>query len=133
MIGLVLDTHAVVWLMIGSSRLSQAAHEAIDAAAQSGAQIAVPSVAFVEIAYLEEKGSLSQGTLDALFALLDDPRAALVEVPLTRRTAAALRRVPRSDIPDMPDRIIAATALDLNAPLVTSDARIRASQIETIW
>jgi predicted nucleic acid-binding protein len=33
----------------------------------------------------------------------------------------------------MPDRIIAATALHLGLPLVTRDARIVASGINTVW
>ena len=33
----------------------------------------------------------------------------------------------------MPDRIIAATALSLNLPLVTRDGDIRASGVKTIW
>jgi PIN domain nuclease of toxin-antitoxin system len=133
MIALVLDTHAVVWLMLGSPRLSVAARQAIEAASKSGAQIGVPTISFVEIAYLEEKGSLSKGTLAGLFAFLDDTTTGLVEIPLTRATAAALQLISRADIPDMPDRIVAATAVCVDAPLVTSDSKIQASQIETIW
>jgi predicted nucleic acid-binding protein len=44
-----------------------------------------------------------------------------------------LRRVRREDVPDMPDRIIAATALALDLPLVTRDGKIRAAGIRTIW
>jgi predicted nucleic acid-binding protein len=33
----------------------------------------------------------------------------------------------------MPDRIIAATALHLDFPLVTHDQRIQTSGIKTIW
>ncbi|MGH7200282.1 MAG: PIN domain-containing protein [Planctomycetaceae bacterium] len=33
----------------------------------------------------------------------------------------------------MPDRMIAATALHLNLPLVTRDRRIQAANIPTIW
>lgn len=36
-------------------------------------------------------------------------------------------------VPDMPDRMIAATALQLGFPLVTTDSAIRASGIPTIW
>ena len=39
----------------------------------------------------------------------------------------------RAQVPDMPDRIIAATALSLGLPLVTRDGRIRDSGIRTIW
>jgi predicted nucleic acid-binding protein len=39
-----------------------------------------------------------------------------------------------AEVPDMPDRIIAATALNLNLPLVTHDHKILAtSVIQTIW
>jgi PIN domain nuclease of toxin-antitoxin system len=38
------------------------------------------------------------------------------------------------EVPEMPDRIIAATALHLNCPLVTRDHKIRAfKDIITIW
>ena len=54
-------------------------------------------------------------------------------VPVDRRVAQALESVPREAVPDMPDRIIAATACYLRLPLVTSDSRIRRTDIETIW
>ncbi len=41
--------------------------------------------------------------------------------------------VPRETVPDMPDRIIAATALRHNLPLLTRDSRIQAAGIKTIW
>ncbi len=44
-----------------------------------------------------------------------------------------MRHVPRSEVPDMPDRIIAATALYLKVPLISRDARIRAANLDTIW
>jgi predicted nucleic acid-binding protein len=47
--------------------------------------------------------------------------------------AQTLTRVSRGSIPDMPDRIIAATALHLGVPLISRDARIQASSIKTIW
>lgn len=39
----------------------------------------------------------------------------------------------RQIVPEMPDRIISATALYLNLPLITRDAQIIASIVETIW
>jgi len=45
----------------------------------------------------------------------------------------AVARFDREGVPDMPDRITAATALHLGLPLVTRDSKIRASDIETIW
>jgi predicted nucleic acid-binding protein len=59
---------------------------------------------------------------------------AFVVVPLDLAIAQTLRQVPRDIVPEMPDRIIAATAQYLNLPLVTRDLRIQAlTTIQTIW
>ena len=54
-------------------------------------------------------------------------------MPLTVGVAFALAQIPRNEVPDLPDRVIAATALLLGLALVTRDGKIRASHIETIW
>ena len=59
--------------------------------------------------------------------------ALLVEIPFERNIALTLRQVDRSQIPDLPDRIIAATALYLNVPVISRDRRIQLSSIDTIW
>ena len=59
--------------------------------------------------------------------------ALLVEIPFDRNIALTLRQVDRSQIPDLPDRIIAATALYLNLPVISRDRRIQLSSIDTIW
>ena len=59
--------------------------------------------------------------------------ALLVEIPFDRNIALTLRQVDRSQIPDLPDRIIAATALYLNVPVISRDRQIQLSSIDTIW
>jgi predicted nucleic acid-binding protein len=59
--------------------------------------------------------------------------ALLVEIPFDRNIALTLRQVDRSQIPDLPDRIFAATALYLNVPVISRDRRIQLSSIDTIW
>ena len=59
--------------------------------------------------------------------------ALLVEIPFDRNIALTLRQVDRSQIPDLPDRIIAATALYLNVPVISRARRIQLSSIDTIW
>jgi PIN domain nuclease of toxin-antitoxin system len=53
--------------------------------------------------------------------------------PLTSEVAKTISDVPRMDVPDMPDRIIAATALHLDLPLISRDRKIRLSAVETLW
>jgi len=44
-----------------------------------------------------------------------------------------MRRVPREQVPDLPNRIVAATALYFNVPVISRDSRILASDLTTIW
>lgn len=133
MIALVLDTHAAIWLLHGDSRLSRHALEQIDAATQRGMQIAISSLSLVETAYLEEKGRIPVGTLEGLLALLSSAEPVLVEVPVTRHIIQDLMRISRISVPDMPDRVIAATAPSLGVPLVSRDGQIQDSEVVTVW
>jgi predicted nucleic acid-binding protein len=65
---------------------------------------------------------------------VSNPETALEVVPLNLAIARTVRQIPRNVVPEMPDRIIAATALYLNLPLVTRDLQIqRLTEIQTIW
>lgn len=132
MVGLVLDTHSVIWLLHGDKRLSSTALQAINALSRERRQVAISSISLVEIAYLEEKERVPAGTLQGVLTLLDQPDTLIVEIPVTRHIIAALLEISCDEIPDMPDRVIAATALSLAVPLVSRDKSIQASQIRTI-
>ena len=131
--GVVADTHAIVWYLSQSPALSPAAASALDSATQSGEYIYVSAITVVETVYLVEKGRLPEAALSMLTRALGDPTAVSRLVPLDLSIAEAMRAIPRDEVPDMPDRIIAATALQLGVPLVTRDRRIRNSQVNTIW
>lgn len=77
--------------------------------------------------YLLDAKSLSA----SIFSAQENPAFAVV--PLDSEVASSLRKIPRDAVPDMPDRIIAATALHLGLPLITRDRRIQSAGIETIW
>lgn len=56
------------------------------------------------------------------------------ETAIDNAEANGIILFPRSTVPEMPDRIIAATALYLHIPLITKDHKIQALQsIQTIW
>jgi PIN domain nuclease of toxin-antitoxin system len=132
-ISLLLDTHALIWLLHGDPRLSAGARQAIDSATGQGDQLAISAVSLIEIAYLEERARIPAGTLVAILALMDAPNAMLVEIPVDRQIMASLLCIPRGQVPDMSDRVIAATARHLSIPLVSRDRKIQASQAETLW
>lgn len=133
MSALVTDTHAVVWYLLNQKALSQIAREAFELATDRGFPVYVSTISLVEICYLVEKGRLPWVALERVNEALNLPNAALVAVPLSIEIARALSQVPRDKVPDMPDRIIAATALHLGLPLITRDRMIRDSSIQSIW
>jgi PIN domain nuclease of toxin-antitoxin system len=132
MSSVVADTHTIAWYLADLSRLSPAADAALTAAIAGGDPVLVSTVTLVELTYLAERGrvpaSLRQVVLDAGRR----PDAGIRFVPFVVHCAEAMGRVPRDRVPDMPDRMIAATAVHLNLPLVTADHRIRTSGVPTI-
>jgi PIN domain nuclease of toxin-antitoxin system len=131
--GVVVDTHTVVWFLSRDPQLSTKARDLLRSATAAGEIIHVPSICLVELTYVIEKRRLPAAARERLVDALDDPSNSCSLVPLDRLVADALERVPRSEVPDLPDRIIAATAIALQAPLISRDGRIRASRVQTIW
>jgi len=132
-IAAIADTHAVIWSLFGDSRLSAAARAFIAHAAQSGASVGVSGMTMVEIVYLVEKGRIPRDTLERLLRLLSDPDDVLAEIPVDHAIAEAMRQVDRQQVPDLPDRVIAATAIHYQVPLISRDRKIQSAGFETIW
>ena len=122
-----------VWHIFGDSRLSKTAKNFIETAGQNGNQIGISAITLVELVYLIEKGRIAAESFTRLASTLDDSAAIFVEIPVDLSIARALSRVIGAQIPDMPDRIIAATALALNVPIISRDAKIQQSTLQTIW
>jgi PIN domain nuclease of toxin-antitoxin system len=129
----VADTHTVIWYLSGSPEISPAASAAIAAAAAAGDPLYVATISLVEMTYLAERGRIPADALDRLRKALAEPDILMHLAPLTRAVADAVASVSRDAVPDIPDRIIAATGLALGLPLLTRDAKIRASGLRTIW
>jgi len=131
MIVAVADTHALVWALLGDARLSPAARAALTVTGSD--QVAVSAITLVEIVYLEEKHRLPAGVFSRVAGVLSAQGGVLVEVPVDSSVIQTMSRIPREGIPDMPDRIIAATAVHLRVPLISRDAKIQASGVATVW
>ena len=133
MAGLVLDTHATIWYLEGSPRLSTRALSAIQTALAAGDPVHVSTVTIVELTYLVEKGRFPVALLDQLLHELCRSVPELIVTPLDLEMAVELRTISGAVVRDMPDRMIAATAVALGLPLVSRDRQILASGIAVIW
>ncbi len=125
---LVLDTHVLVWMFAETDQLSPTALEAIKNAESTGT-LYVSSISVVELIYLTERNRIPQLILETLVENLKDPASAFRLVGLSLEIAQKVR-----EIPEMPDRIISATANFLGLALVTADERIISSSVvSTVW
>lgn len=132
MTGVLADTHALLWLLYDDARLSTRARAALVHGHRDVA-LHVSAISLVEIVYLIDKQRLSPEVWPRMVAAVEHADLPITVLPVDETVAAAVARVPLTDVPDMPDRIIAATALVAELPLVTRDARLRAAGLETIW
>ena len=133
MIRAVADTHTVIWYLYADGQLSVIARNTIEQAATNGDQIAFSAITLVEIVYLAEKGRIQADTFVRLLSAVRGQEAVLEVVPLDETVAGSLHLISRDQVPDMPDRIIAATALTLGVPVISRDRKIHLSTLRTIW
>jgi PIN domain nuclease of toxin-antitoxin system len=127
---IVLDTHAFIWWADESSRLSARARHALEEADALG----VCAISCWETAMLVEKQRLrlDRDVLDFLGQALALPRVELL--PLTPEVSVAAARLVSSALADPADRMIAATALEAGAAVVSKDTRLRGvGELKTIW
>ena len=133
MIVAIADTHAAIWYLFSDSRLGVAASAFIDNAIANGDHIGVSAISVAEMVYLIEKGRIPVNALKDLHTATADPKAVLQHVPLNENIAMKMAEISRQDLPDLPDRVIAATALFHDVPVLSRDHRIRSSIVRTIW
>lgn len=135
MSSVVADTHSLLWYLGNSKNLSSKALTAFDAAEKAGSLTFVPAIVLIELRYLVEKRrSILESDFRLVVTTINDPNSALTFAPLNQAVAEDVERIPRSVVPEMPDRLIAATAFNLNLPLVSRDSEISKLQnVNVIW
>jgi PIN domain nuclease of toxin-antitoxin system len=131
---LVLDTHTVIWYLNNSTNLSPTARTTIESAIRAGDEVMISAISLVELVYLSERREgIFQEALQMLEVALVDEASGLSVAPVDAAVSRALHKVSRDEVPEMPDRIIAATAVYLGALLVTRDRQLRSAGIQTVW
>jgi PIN domain nuclease of toxin-antitoxin system len=118
---LLLDTHVLVWLMFGESRLGARAKDAI-ARASREERLRVSAITPWEIGVLVYKKRLDLHR--DLMTWVSMPGIALV--PLDPEIAVGSTCLPFEMHPDPADRILVATARQIGATLVTADRALLA-------
>lgn len=129
----VTDTHALIWYLEDSSLLSTAANEVFNKCNKGELSIYIPTICLVEIIYLQEKGCISLGMKMQLDNAFSTGNTELLLADLTAGVTDSLATIPRNIFPDMPDRIIVATAKHLGLPLISKDNKIVNSGVNIIW
>ena len=131
---IVLDTHVLVWWVDGDTKkLSRKARQALE---QHGnrRELLIASISIFEITTLERRGRLSF-TISASEWLTQVRRLPEYRIePLTDDIAERAGQFGDAFPGDPADRMIAATALLRDVPLVTYDEKLRKlERLKTIW
>lgn len=129
----VADSHAIVWYLQGSPRLSERAAALLsDAEASEGIVVSVATL--VDLWYVTQTTQgVSVGDLARMrSALVSSPKVDLR--PIDVAVVDAATSIPRDALGDPWDRFILATARALGLTLVTLDRRIRRTAlVDTVW
>jgi PIN domain nuclease of toxin-antitoxin system len=129
---ILLDTHVVIWLASDDSRISRPAQGAIAEARQTRRGLAISDFTLFELSLLFRKKKFELAVMpEDFFAELE---RRFVVLPVTANIALQAFDLTANYPNDPVDRIIGATALIHDIPLLTADSQIRKSRaIPTIW
>jgi PIN domain nuclease of toxin-antitoxin system len=129
----VLDTHALIWWADDNPKLTKKARQAAAAAARRR-ELVASAMSVFELITLERRGriNLKIPVTEWLNSLRTLPE--LTIQPVTDEIAERAGGFGDVFPGDPADRLIAATALVLDAPLITADTKLHGlSSLTTIW
>ncbi|MCO6452044.1 MAG: type II toxin-antitoxin system VapC family toxin [Caldilineales bacterium] len=130
---IVLDTHILIWDALSPERLSSSAQIAISEANQTDG-ISICDISLWEIAMLIQKGRVRVNADSQTFINLALQANKSSVQAITPQIASLAVQLGDEINRDPADRLIVATALALDIPLVTADKNLQAAKIvNTIW
>lgn len=128
---ILLDTRAIVWDALQPEKLSAKAKKAIE---NSDGQLLICDISIWEISMMIKKGRIEiEGSSSEFINLLIQARNYQLQ-EITPEIAELSVNFGSEINKDPADRLIAATSISNNAPIVTADNNLReASILATIW
>ena len=120
----VTDTQCLLWHMGQDRHLPKAMKSIFDASEDGRVQVLVPSMVLIETVFLMQRQRVKQAVLDQLLLLSEEPDASICVVPLDMSVVQAAIDFGPASVPELADRVIAATARALGLPLLTVDPAI---------
>jgi PIN domain nuclease of toxin-antitoxin system len=128
----VADAHALIWYAAGPGRrIGRAARAIFERADRGQATVYVPTLALVEIAEAVRRGVRLEGGFSRWVRRLIASRGYVVA---DLNIDVVLEAEGLYAIPERGDRLIAATAIVQDCPLITRDpALVRIPSLTTVW
>ena len=127
------DTHVIIWNDIKPELLTSTAKESLDEANQTDGLIFC-DISVWEIAMLMQKNRIEVDVGYLEFINLLKAANNYVFKNITPEIAELATTLPSEINQDPADRIICATSILMNSPLITSDQNLRKSElVNTIW
>jgi PIN domain nuclease of toxin-antitoxin system len=125
----VTDTHSLVWYFMENPRLSRKALKVFEKTVKEST-IIIPTVVLAEIMYIAKKGRITMSFTETVKKIEDSENFEIIPLDLD-----ILKKADEIDYElEMHDRLIVATALFFDAPLLTKDQTIKESNLcRVIW
>lgn len=125
----VTDTVGLV-IYLENRQLGTDSQQIFDSAKLGQTTIYVPTMVLAEILYLSEKNRIKANLADVFNLFQTFP--SFKEFPINIDVIKSAEQI--TDIPELHDRLISATARFLNTELITTDVKIQNSVfVRTIW
>lgn len=122
----VTDTHPLVWHMTDDPRLPLNVKRIFNEE-----YIVIPCIVLFELLHLIEKKRIVVD-FDSFLVMLSSAKNYRIE-PLCLPIIEKGKRITREKVSDPWDRLIAATSMHLNFPLITRDETLRKIGLEIVW
>jgi PIN domain nuclease of toxin-antitoxin system len=128
----VVDTHVLAWHATGARKLGRAARDVLDRAESGAVVLYVPAPVLAELAGMSRNGKLRIASSFRRW-WSDLQTTGFVGIPLELDDVLRASELDWNHA-DMLDRVIVATALRLDVPLVTADRAIaKWGGVEVVW